>query len=86
MEVYIYYIINVRGFIFFRDEYMEEDDGINIKLFQNQVGRKEKSYKYRYKEEKKRDKEYREYERYKDRMREGKDFGRSREVKDVRGI
>lgn len=65
---------------------MEEDDGINIKLFQNQVGRKEKSYKYRYKEEKKRDKEYREYERYKDRMREGKDFGRSREVKDVRGI
>lgn len=85
MEVYIY-IINVRGFIFFRDEYMEEDDGINIKLFQNQVGRKEKSYKYRYKEEKKRDKEYREYERYKDRMREGKDFGRSREVKDVRGI
>lgn len=65
MEVYIY-IINVRGFIFFRDEYMEEDDGINIKLFQNQVGRKEKSYKYRYKEEKKRDKEYREYERYKD--------------------
>lgn len=85
MEVYIY-VINVRGFIFFRDEYMEEDDGINIKLFQNQVGRKEKSYKYRYKEEKKRDKEYREYERYKDRMREGKDFGRSREVKDVRGI
>lgn len=85
MEVYIY-IINVRGVIFFRDEYMEEDDGINIKLFQNQVGRKEKSYKYRYKEEKKRDKEYREYERYKDRMREGKDFGRSREVKDVRGI
>lgn len=85
MEVYIY-IINVRGFIFFRDEYMEEDDGINIKLFQNQVGRKEKSYKYRYKEEKKRDKEYREYERYKDRMREGKEFGRSREVKDVRGI
>lgn len=85
MEVYIY-IINVWGFIFFRDEYMEEDDGINIKLFQNQVGRKEKSYKYRYKEEKKRDKEYREYERYKDRMREGKDFGRSREVKDVRGI
>lgn len=65
---------------------MEDDDGINIKLFQNQVGRKEKSYKYRYKEEKKRDKEYREYERYKDRMREGKDFGRSREVKDVRGI
>lgn len=65
---------------------MEEDDGINIKLFQNQVGRKEKSYKYRYKEEKKRDKEYREYERYKDRMREGKEFGRSREVKDVRGI
>lgn len=85
MEVYIY-IINVRGFIFIRDEYMEEDDGINIKLFQNQVGRKEKSYKYRYKEEKKRDKEYREYERYKDRMREGKEFGRSREVKDVRGI
>lgn len=85
MEVYIY-IINVWGFIFIRDEYMEEDDGINIKLFQNQVGRKEKSYKYRYKEEKKRDKEYREYERYKDRMREGKDFGRSREVKDVRGI
>lgn len=85
MEVYIY-IINVRGFIPIRDEHMEEDDGINIKPPQNQAGRKEKSHKHRHKEEKKRDKEHREYERYKDRMREGKDPGRSREAKDARGI
>ena len=65
---------------------MEEDDGINIKPPQNQAGRKEKGHKHRHREEKRREREHRDYERYKERGREGKESGRPREVKDVRGM
>ncbi|XP_062612344.1 cyclin-dependent kinase 11B-like [Saccostrea cucullata] len=68
------------------DEHFEEDDGINIKPPQNQAGRKEKSHKHRHKEDKRRDREHRAYDRHKDRGREPKEGGRGREVKDVRAV